>query len=151
MALDTQVNKKSTTRSGGELVYYFNPAIVAREDKVFFEDFVSNTMDERTFFNNFQRHMNGDEVIDADAQFLWENGIVQVDNYSTLRFFKESDPVIQKLIKEYQSASEDRKSDVYVRLSEVGLDREGALQDEIARLRAEIEALKSGKKSKQVE
>ncbi|MCS7028631.1 MAG: hypothetical protein NZ519_07695 [Bacteroidia bacterium] len=129
------------------LVYYFNPALVSRDGKVFFEDIVSNTMDYETFFNNFQQHQDRDGVTyDPEAERLWEAGIVQVDNYSQLRFFKETDPFIQKLLKEYQTASLEDKSHVYFKLADVGLDKETALVDELTKLRAELAALKGGRK-----
>lgn len=152
MPIDKSVKKNTIARMRGSLVYYFNPAIVSKNGKVFFEDFISNTMDMQTFFNNFQRHIRDEQVIDEDAKYLWENGIVQVDNYNTLRFFKEDEPIIQQLLKEYNSVSDEQKSDVYIKLSDVGLDREGALEDEVARLRAELAALKgdTAKKNKQI-
>lgn len=153
MPLDKSVKKSTVGRMRGNLVYYFNPNTVSREGKVFFEDMMSNTMDYQAFYKNFQRHQGKDGVVfDSEAQYLWENGIVQVDNYSTLRFFKENDQFIQKLFAEYNAASDEDKPDVYFKLADVGLDREGALEDEVTRLRNELAALKgeTGRKSKQV-
>jgi hypothetical protein len=142
--LDKKVRKNTASRLRGNLVYYLNPSIVNREGRVFFEDFMKNTMDYQTFFNNFQRHQNDDgELVNPDAKYLWDNGIVEVDNYSTLRFFKDTDPIIQQLIQEYENAADEDKPDVFIKLSDIGLDREGALEDEVARLRAELAALKA--------
>ena len=153
MPIDKSVKKSTVARMRGNLVYYFNPTTVNREGKIFFEDFMSNTMDAQAFFNNFQRHRNSEgELIDEYAKELWDAGIVQVDNYSTLRFFSESDPIIQQLIKEYNAAADEDKPDVFVKMSDLGLDREGALEDEVDRLRKELAALKgeTGRKAKQM-
>ena len=153
MPIDKSVKKSTVARMRGNLVYYFNPANLNRDGKIFFEDFMTNTMDAQAFFNNFQRHQNSEgELVDDYAQELWGLGIVQVDNYSTLRFFKESDPIIQQLLKEYNAAADEDKPDVFVKMSDLGLDREGALEDEVERLRKEIAALKgeTGRKAKVV-
>lgn len=152
MPIDKSIKKSTVARMRGNLVYYFNPANLNRGGKIFFEDFMSNTMDAQAFFNNFQRHQNGEgELVDDYAKELWDFGIVQVDNYSTLRFFKETDPIIQQLLKEYESAAPEDKPDVFVKMSDLGLDREGALEDEVERLRKELAALKGeGRKNKSV-
>lgn len=152
MPIDKSVKKNTVARMRGNLVYYLNPTNLNRNGKIFFEDFMSNVMDEQAFFNNFQRHQNSEgEIVDEYALELWKAGIVEVDNYNTLRFFKASDPIIQQLLKEYEHASPDEKPDVFVKMSDLGLDREGALEDEVERLRKEIAALKSeaqGRKQK---
>lgn len=156
MAINPSVKKSTVARQRGNLIYYFNPNTVARDGVVFFEDFMTNTMDERQFFENFFPFKNPDNPPDEETRYLWQNGVIRVDNYSTLRFFRETDPIIQQLWKEWESASEDQKSDVHIKLSQVGLDKEGALEDEVARLKAELEALKrgsepTGKRGKSVE
>ncbi len=153
MPIDKRVKKSTVARMRGDLVYYLNPANLNRDGKVFFEDFISNTMDAQAFFNNFQRHQNGEgELVDEHAKELWDSGIVHVDNSSTLRFFKESEPLIQQLLREYEAATTEDKPDVFVKMSDLGLDREGALEDEVERLRKEIAALKNetGRKAKSV-
>jgi len=154
MAISASIKKQTVARQRGNLIYYFNPRIVARDGVVFFEDFMTNTMDAKQFYENFYPYKNEDILPDEETKYLWDNGIVQVGNYSILRFFSEDDPIIQQLFKEYQAASEEEKPDVHIKLSQVGLDREGALEDEVARLKAELEAAKralsetTGKRSK---
>lgn len=145
MALDKKVKKSTVARQRGNLVYYFNPDIVARDGVVFVEDIIGNTMDYQVFYENYFPYKNEDYPPDEETKQLWKNGIVYVGNGTTmLRFFTDNDPMWQGLLAEYDNASDADKPDVYFKLSEVGLDMQGALEDEVSRLKAELEALKRG-------
>jgi hypothetical protein len=135
--------KRETLQTKTGLVYYFNIDMVTRAgNRVFVEDFITNTMDVAVFYKNFQQHNNSEgQLVNSEAKNLWDAGLVQVGNSATLKFFLDSDPEFQKILAEYNSASDEDKKDVYITLADVGLDNEGALEAENAKLRSQLEEL----------
>lgn len=156
------IKKAAVGRSSGNTVLFFNPDNVVREvggeRVIFWEDIASNLMDAKTFADNYRPKFKSEDEMPADFEYLWANGIVRVSlgrPDAILRFFYENDPFVKAMQKEYDAAPADEKPNVHFKLSDVGLDREGALEDELAAtkdelaaMRAELEKLKAEKARK---